>query len=403
MARVITVSALNRYVKSVLDSDLNLADAAVEGEISNYKRYPSGHAYFSLKDRSSQIRAVMFSNYFRNMTFTPENGMKVIVRGKVTLYDKDGTYQINVTSMYPSGEGAYRIEFERIKNKLAREGLFRQERKKKLPRFPFRIGIATARQGAALHDVISVLQRRFPCVEVILAPCMVQGDAAEPTIIQAIDRLEAVKGIDLIIITRGGGSREDLWVFNSERIARRAARCTKPIISAIGHEVDVSILDFVSDVRAATPTAAAEIAVPDINRINMELASLSDRCSRALGSMLEMKRRELSRLRNSRGFSNLQHATTGYGTQVIHSMDLISMSVRSLFDQNRQKLGSISRSIESNNPLSLLRRGYSVINREDLSDKPNGFTIGDSFELTTFDQVLECEVTNASERGKIDG
>ena len=273
MADILTVTSLNLYVKSLLESDRNLANIAVEGELSNFKKYPSGHCYFTLKDEKSALKAVMFQGYARELNFVPENGMKVIVRGKVSLYERDGAYQMYVTNMFVSGAGSYQIAFERLKNKLEKEGLFRIENKKPLPAVPFKIGVATSPKGAALHDVISTAQRRFPCAEIVLAPCMVQGSEAEPTIVDAIKRLDAVEDIDVIIITRGGGSKEDLWVFNSEQIARAAFACKKPTISAIGHEIDISILDFVCDARAATPTQAVEIALPDIYSLKMQLSA----------------------------------------------------------------------------------------------------------------------------------
>ncbi len=398
MTQVISVSRLNLYAKSLLEGDSNLSDVAVEGELSNYKRYPSGHAYFSLKDKNSQVKGVMFASYFRNLNFVPENGMKVILRGKVSLYERDGTFQINATNMFLSGEGEYRIEFERIKNKLEKEGLFDQSRKKKLPRFPFTIGIATAEGGAAIKGVESVLARRFPCVKLIHAPCGVQGNAREQSIIDAIDRLERIDEVELIIITRGGGSREDLWIFNSERIARRAARCTKPTISAIGHEIDFSILDFVCDVRAATPTAAAEIAVPDISSVRMGL----DGSMYTIESIVKKKtgdaRSTLNMLRASRGFASLESLKSVYSENVSRSMERI----RTLFDRklenSRHTLTRFSESIEANNPLGLLKRGYAVINDGKTYDKENGFTAGETLKLTTFTQVLDCRVEEVKER-----
>ncbi len=398
MTQVISVSRLNLYVRSLLDGDRNLVDVAVEGELSNYKRYPSGHAYFSLKDKNSQIKGVMFASYFRNLSFVPENGMKVILRGKVSLYEKDGTYQINATNMFLSGEGEYRIEFERIKNKLEKEGLFDRSRKKKLPRFPFTIGIATAEGGAAIHDVESVLSRRFPCVTLIHAPCGVQGNAREQSIIDAIDRLERIDEVELIIITRGGGSREDLWIFNSERIARRAARCTKPTISAIGHEIDFSILDFVCDVRAATPTAAAEIAVPDISSLRQGLDGAISSIETSVKKKVSDNKTRLQMLRDSRGFANLGSLRSMYSENVSRSMERI----RTLFDRKvenaKHALMSVSESIEANNPLGLLKRGYAVINDGQIRDKENGFTVGETLKLTTFTQILDCRVENAEER-----
>ena len=398
MTQVISVSRLNLYVRSLLDGDRNLLDVAVEGELINYKKYPSGHAYFTLKDKNSQIKGVMFASYFRNLSFVPDNGMKVIVRGKVSLYERDGTYQINVTNMFLSGEGEYRIEFERIKNKLEKEGLFDPSRKKKLPRFPFTIGLATAEGGAAIHDVLSVLARRFPCVTVIHAPCGVQGNAREQSIIDAIDRLEKIDEVELIIITRGGGSKEDLWIFNSERIARRAARCTKPTISAIGHEIDFSILDFVCDVRAATPTAAAEIAVPDISSLRQGIDGAMFNIESTVKKKVADSRSGVQMLRNSRGFANLESLRTVYSENLARSMDRIRTSISRKIENSKHTLASVSDSIESNNPLGLLKRGYAVINDGRIYDKEKGFIAGETLKLTTFSQILDCTVDRVEER-----
>ena len=230
MADILSVTSLNLYVKSILENDNNLADIAVEGELSNFKKYPSGHCYFSLKDEKSVIKAVMFSSYTRDLNFKPESGMKVIVRGRVSIYERDGAYQLYVTNMFLSGSGSYRIAFEKLKDKLEKEGLFDAKCKKTLPEIPFKIGVATSAKGAAFHDIVSVSKRRFPCIEIILAPCLVQGEAAEESIVDSIKALDFRDDIDVIIIGRGGGSKEDLWVFNSEKIARAAFECRKPTI-----------------------------------------------------------------------------------------------------------------------------------------------------------------------------
>ena len=298
MADILSVTSLNLYVKSILENDNNLADIAVEGELSNFKKYPSGHCYFSLKDEKSVIKAVMFSSYTRDLNFKPESGMKVIVRGRVSIYERDGAYQLYVTNMFLSGSGSYRIAFEKLKDKLEKEGLFDAKCKKTLPEIPFKIGVATSAKGAAFHDIVSVSKRRFPCIEIILAPCLVQGEAAEESIVDSIKALDFRDDIDVIIIGRGGGSKEDLWVFNSEKIARATFECRKPTISAVGHETDISILDFVCDVRAATPTAAAELALPDINSLNMFLINMDKNITKSISDKILLYRNRLEYLKN---------------------------------------------------------------------------------------------------------
>ena len=264
MAEVISVSALNRYVKTLLDANDLLFDLALRGEIANFvQNARSGHCYFSLRDETASVKAVMFRSDARRLGFRPEEGMKVVVRCRVTLYERDGAFQVYVNDMFPDGIGSAQLAFEQLKAKLDREGLFAAERKKPLPRFPKCIGLVTSKTGAALQDIRNVIGRRWPAVRLLLCPVSVQGFEAADEIAAAIDRLDKSGQVDEIIVARGGGSREDLWVFNAEEIARAAFRCKTPLISAIGHEIDYTLLDFVADQRAPTPSAAAELAVPD--------------------------------------------------------------------------------------------------------------------------------------------
>ena len=264
MAEVITVSALNRYVKTLLDADDALFDIALRGEIANFvQNARSGHCYFSLRDEASSVKAVMFRTDARRLAFRPEEGMRVVVRCRATLYERDGAFQLYVNDMFPDGIGAAQLALEQLRAKLEKEGLFDAEHKKPLPTFPKCIGIVTSKTGAALQDIRNVLTRRWPSVRLLLCPVTVQGFEAAQQVAQAIRKLDQRKEVDEIIVARGGGSREDLWVFNAEVIARAAYRCKKPLISAIGHEIDYTILDLVADRRAPTPSAAAELAVPD--------------------------------------------------------------------------------------------------------------------------------------------
>ena len=264
MAEVITVSALNRYVKTLLDANDALFDLALRGEIANFvQNARSGHCYFSLRDDVCSVKAVMFRTDARRLAFRPEEGMRVVVRCRATLYERDGAFQLYVNDMFPDGIGAAQLALEQLKAKLEQEGLFAPEHKKPLPEFPKCIGVVTSKTGAALQDIRNVLTRRWPSVRLLLCPVTVQGFEAAQQVADAIKKLDQCKEVDEIIVARGGGSREDLWVFNAEMIARAAYRCKKPLISAIGHEIDYTILDFVADCRAPTPSAAAELAVPD--------------------------------------------------------------------------------------------------------------------------------------------
>lgn len=263
MADVITVSQLNRYVKSMLDREDALFDLALQGEIYNFVRNSrSGHCYFSLRDAECSVKAVMFRSEASRLAFRPEEGMRVVVRCRVTLYERDGAFQVYVNAMFPDGIGAAQLALEQLKRKLEQEGLFDLDRKKPLPAYPRCIGLVTSKTGAALQDIRNVVSRRWPAAKLLLCPVSVQGFEAAQQVAQAIQTLDQSGRVDVIIVARGGGSREDLWVFNAECIARAAFQCHTPLISAIGHEIDVTILDFVADCRAPTPSAAAELAVP---------------------------------------------------------------------------------------------------------------------------------------------
>lgn len=398
MADILSVTSLNLYVKSILESDINLTSIAVEGELSNFKKYPSGHCYFTLKDNDSSIKGVMFSSYVRGLNFIPESGMKVIVRGKVSLYERDGAYQIYVTNMFLSGSGAYQIAFERLKEKLEKEGLFRQELKKTLPAIPFKIGVATSAKGAALHDIISVAQRRFPCVEIVVAPCMVQGKEAEPTIINAIKQLESIDDIELIIIARGGGSKEDLWVFNSEAIARTAFACKKPTISAIGHEIDYSILDFVCDVRAATPTAAAELALPDIYSLRMQIATQERNILKSINSIIDNYKNKLILTEKSDGFTSVKNGIILNNNKLRMLETNLSSIIENKMKSLTQSVISKSDILENQSPLNNLKKGYSLIYKDNLPVKDINFTEGDVAKILTFKQEIECEVKKVKPR-----
>ncbi len=303
---VITVSQLNRYVKSLLEGDGNLSGVMLSGEISNFvNHYKSGHWYFSLKDENALVRAVMFRSAAVRVPFVPENGMKVIVRARVSLYEKDGSYQLYADDMQPDGAGALQVAFEQLKARLQAEGLFDESRKRPLPAYPRRVGVITSETGAAVRDIINVLGRRYPLAEVVLLPTLVQGEGAPAQLCAALQRFEAMKAAedtrtpDVILIGRGGGSLEELWAFNDETVARTVAACTIPVISCVGHETDFTICDFVADLRAPTPSAAAELAVPDCAELCQRVRLLGTAAARAAETALTRKRRMLTELTKS--------------------------------------------------------------------------------------------------------
>ncbi len=392
MDKILSVSSLNLYVKSILEQDENLRFIAVEGELSNFKKYPSGHCYFSLKDAASAIRGVMFSFYASNLSFKPENGMKVIVKGKVSLYEKSGDYQINVTDMFLSGEGAYRLAFERLKEKLEKEGLFDTSRKKSLPAVPFKVGVATSVKGAALHDILSTAQRRFPCAQIVLAPCAVQGQEAEASVVRAIKALDRADDIQVIIIARGGGSKEDLWVFNSEEIARVAFACKKPTVSAIGHEIDFSILDFVCDVRAATPTAAAEIVFPDRNSLYMNLISVEKSLSSSMDRLIKYKENQLKLAEKSDGFIRTLNMVRINRARLKNISRTLKSGINSKLEKRQLDLKAKTQILEQQSPLANLKRGYALIYKDNSPAKAYNFTAGETVQILTYSQKLECEV-----------
>lgn len=398
MADILTVTSLNLYVKSLLENDRNLFDIAVEGEVSNFKKYPSGHCYFTLKDEKSSIKAVMFQSYARGLGFNPENGMKVVARGKVSLYERDGAYQLYVTNMFMSGAGAYQLAFDRLKEKLALEGLFDRDKKKKLPLFPFKIGVATSARGAALHDIVSTAQRRFPAAEIVLAPCMVQGSEAEPTIINAIRQLDAVDDIEVIIIARGGGSKEDLWVFNSEAVARAAFACKKPTVSAIGHEIDFSILDFVCDVRAATPTQAAEIVFPDAYSLRMQLSEFEKNISRSIKNRVKNLQNELVLVEKSDGFIKARNIVDINADYLKRIQSDLKKSMERRFEKLSQDINIKTQLIDERSPVNNLKKGYALLYKGETAVKHSDFTVGESLKVVTYNQEIDCEITKVAKR-----
>lgn len=364
--KILTVSQLNFYVKSVLDSDPRLNYVFLCGEISNLTdHYRSGHIYLSLKDNKSVIRAVMFAGNARNLKFKPMEGMKVICRGRVTLYEATGQYQYYIEDMQPDGIGALYQAYERLKEKLQSKGLFDQSHKKPIPYCPKTIGVITSPTGAAVQDIKNILTRRFPSVNIILCPVLVQGDNAAPQLIDAVNKLNEYDLCDTIIIGRGGGSIEDLWAFNDENLAYAIYNSHIPVISAVGHETDFTICDFVSDLRAPTPSAGAELAVPDRNEILQNL----DAQRQYLSSLMDKKLIENNNVVSELTTKLLSLSPDDKIAKLYNDLDFLSQKYENnsnrIFQNTANKIELLATKLESLNPVSTLKRGYSVVTNND--------------------------------------
>jgi len=383
----ITIGALNKYLKNLFDVDPNLQEVYLKAEISNFKAHTRGHLYFTLKDETSRINAVMFSYNVGKLKFKPIDGMKVLVKGKISVYEATGSYQIYVEEMDQDGLGNLYIEYEKLKKKLAAEGLFDQSKKKKIPKVPKKIGIVTASTGAAIKDILTTIKRRFPICETILFPSLVQGGSAKDDIVRNI-KLANTYDIDTLIVGRGGGSIEDLWAFNEEIVARAIYESKVPVISAVGHEIDFTISDFVADLRAPTPTAAAELAVPNMETINTYLETAISRSTISINNYIDTRRQNLSSLVSS---YVLKKPTALYEIKeqnLDFLIDNLNKEIKKVLDNNKVRLSKVTSSyvitnpdiiykykvqqmehivnkLDVLNPMNTLKRGYSIIKKDD--------------------------------------
>lgn len=401
MSQPITVAQLNRYVSRLLEQDAHLNPVMVKGEISGFRAYPSGHFYFSLKDEQAAVSCVMFRGQAQKMRYRPENGDQVIATAKAGLYDRDGRFQLYVSDMVSDGQGDLHLAFEQLKKKLSDEGLFAQERKKPIPRLPRLIGVATSSSGAVIRDIIQVLGRRFPNFRLQLIPVPVQGPEAAPAIAAAIQRFNERAEADVLIVGRGGGSIEDLWAFNEEVVARAVAASTIPVISAVGHETDFTICDFVSDVRAPTPSAAAELAMPvkadELDAIN----SRKDRLTRALRQQLAWHRQHVRHMTQSRVFRQPLERIERERMDLDQLYRRLHQSSRSHLNLHRQRLSVSAHQLDALSPLKVLSRGYGLV-----QSTHDGRTIkstalmnpGDLVDVWLSDGVLHCQVRQVGDR-----
>ncbi len=394
----LTVSQVNGYLKTLLDYDEVLSDVIVTGEISNFKHHSSGHMYFSLKDSDSTISAAMFRGSNRSLKFIPENGMNVVAKGRISVYPTAGTYQLYVEQMSPDGEGALYAAFIKLKEKLEKEGLFANERKRKLPQFPKKIGVITSPTGAAVRDILSVLQRRYPCAEIIFEPVLVQGAEAPQTIINAINQMNNKKACDVMIVGRGGGSIEDLWCFNDENLARTVAASNIPVISAVGHETDFTLCDFAADMRAPTPSVGAEIAVPDKDKLLQIINSYDLNIRRLLTDKLERCKLSLKNI-TSQPCMKSPMASVELSYQKLDSLaSSVESSYSMILQTNKARLGSVSAEIEAMSPIAVMLRGYSLAYKSDAIVKSvSQIKVGDNITLKLHDGTACCRINDISE------
>ncbi|AIQ19599.1 MULTISPECIES: exodeoxyribonuclease VII large subunit [Paenibacillus] len=448
--QVYSIKDLNRYIRMKLDSDNLLSDVWIRGEISNFTHHGSGHMYFTLKDESSRIKAIMFASHNQRLPFVPKEGTKVIARGNVTVYERDGQYQFYATHMQPDGIGSLYMAYEQLKRKLEQEGLFAAARKRPLPRFPRCIGVVTSPTGAAVRDIVITLQRRFPQVAIVLYPVLVQGKGAGPSIVKAIETLNDMGEADVLIVGRGGGSLEELWAFNEEAVARAIAASSIPVISAVGHETDFTIADFAADLRAATPTAAAELAVPSAaelaaqlrtaeQRLRQGLLRRSQRGGERLASLqrslalvgprrqlaqhaqrLDMLRTALTRAAETRNRrARERQAVLHHSLQRFHPLGSVSAARQQAESMTRQLAGAMQarlqdkrsryvselRHLDALSPLKVMSRGYSLVYDEQeqhLIKSLKEVELGDVVNIKLSDGQLSCQVWGMKEDGKDD-
>lgn len=352
----LTVSEVTRHIKRMFDDDYILQDVWIRGELSNFKRHSRGHMYFTIKDEQARMQAVMFAGNNRFLKFQPEDGMKVLVRGEVTVYEPYGQYQFYAREMQPDGIGSLYLAYEELKSRLEKEGLFLAERKKNLPKYPKRIGIITSPTGAAVRDIITTIRRRYPVASITLLPVLVQGDGAAPSIAKAIRRANEANLVEVLIVGRGGGSIEELWAFNEEEVARAIYQSTLPIISAVGHETDFTIADFVADVRAATPTAAAEIAVPELTELTDKVKGLEKRLVRLLNERLLTERERLKRLDKSYAFRYPGQLIKQKEQDLDKAIERLEKAIERVIAGQRLQLSQLTKDLHRNHPNRIIEQ-----------------------------------------------
>jgi exodeoxyribonuclease VII large subunit len=444
--QVLSIKDLTRYIKGRLENDPRLGDVWVRGEISNFTRHSSGHMYFTLKDADSRVKAIMFASHNQRLPFMPKDGTKVLAKGNISVYERDGQYQMYITQMQPDGIGSLYLAYEQLKRRLETEGLFAQQAKKPIPRFPRAVGVITSPTGAAVRDIIITLQRRYPAVPILLHPVSVQGTQAAPTIVRAIEVMNALNEVDVLIVGRGGGSLEELWAFNEEAVARAIFASRLPIISAVGHETDFTIADFVADLRAATPTAAAELAVPHYLELKQQIAYENQRLYRGLMRQLQESRERLELAKRSPYLTNprkqllqpaerldrlteqlrfrmkdrlaaarhrkqrSEHTLAGFNPkdQVLFAKRRnmtaarqLQVAMQTLLKEKQALFESRLRHMDALSPLKVMQRGYSLVYNEkqtELVKSIKQIQPGDLVKVRLTDGQLDCHVWAMEEK-----
>lgn len=393
---VVSVRQLNLYIKSLLDGDSKLAYISIRGEISNFKEhFSSGHMYFTLKDNDATLKCVMFKGNAAKLKFTPKEGMQVVCTGRISVFERDGIYQMYAESMVPDGEGDLLAALEKLKGKLESEGLFDVSRKKPVPRFPKCVGVITSETGAAIKDILSVLGRRYPLSNIVFCPATVQGELAPGSLCEALDLIEQTNA-DVVIIGRGGGSIEDLWCFNDEGLVRRIARFSKPIISAVGHETDFTLCDFVCDLRAPTPSAAAELAVPNAQELYASVNGFKSFLDNRLNDMLELKENKLDKILKSRAFSAPEELICDRRNLMLDRiLDNTSNRFNTLLASKEKLLVAQISRLDALSPTKTLLRGYAAVEKDGKAiTSVSKINIGDKISVRFSDGSTECLVDN---------
>lgn len=414
--KTFTVSEINSYINRKLKMDPNLKNIYIKGELSNYKSYPSGHSYFTLKDENSQISGVMFKGFKdKFLNFEPENGMKVIIKGKIEVYVKNGKYQLYATKMTEDGMGNLHIAYEQLKKKLNKEGLFDDAHKKEIPKYPKRIGVVTAQTGAAIRDIITTINKRYPICEILVFSTLVQGDQAAAEIVSQINHAQEYD-LDTLIVGRGGGSIEDLWPFNEEIVAHAIYNCKIPVISAVGHEIDYTISDFVADKRAPTPTGGAVLAVPDITEVKNNINQLSDNINKIISDKISQNKTTLKHISEKQILKNPKSIYEIKGMDLDSLMDKLNFASKNIINENKTKLFRLENSIvlknpteitrskreiflknfeklEVLNPLKTLKRGYTLAKSNDkVVSSAKDVETGDQIDIEFDDGIVNTKV-----------
>ena len=397
---VLTITQINEYIRSMMDSDRLLGNVAVKGEISNYKVYPSGHHYFTLKDEGGALKCVMFKGNAMKLRFRPDNGMQVIAMGKISVYPRDGAYQLYCTAMVMDGIGDLYAAFEQLKSKLAAKGLFDPAHKKPIPQFPKTIGIVTSSAGAAVHDMLRILRKRYPLTKVLLLPVRVQGVEAPGEIVAAIRYANFYRLADLLIVGRGGGSIEDLWAFNDERVAHAIYESDIPIISAVGHEPDVTISDFVADLRAATPSNAAELAVPDQDALRQTLDTMSQSIANMMSRQIKVARQRLQMLASSPALISPESYLNQRRNNLEALRGRLVAAQKQQLAVKTQRFIAMTAKLDAMSPLKVLSRGYAMVQTETgaILRSIQNVAPDDKIRITLEDGILHATVNDPKEQ-----